>query len=351
VQFQVLEPGDSSWHKLFNFLPYNQRDVFYSSGFASLCQRTIESRNLVRCATFFKDNNSVILYPFVLRRLEDKINLPITRGLVDTVSLYGRGGVVGNASEIEINDFNYQIDNYMKLNNVVCSFDRFHPVISNEKFASPSARIFNVGGFVVVDLQPCQSNIEDNFKPSVRKDIRKAQRNGIRCFSESNCDHLSTFIDIYYQTMERNSASSFYYFTEDFFSALPEYLPGMFRYFYAEINGRIISCELVLYCGKYSHSFLGGTHKDCLTLAANPLLKYEVCKTMSVLGCKYFLLGGGVEPNDGIFNFKKAYSPNGVFNSWVGGKIWMPEIYENLKKEMIDAELSMSTNRFQYYDN
>ncbi len=351
MNFEVLEASDARWMELFNALPRAAQDVFYSPGFAQLCQETLDANNSVRCAVCSCEDGSVLLYPFVLRRVRDMVDIAAAGGLYDSISLYGRGGVVGSASNAVLATFHRELAEYMRHSQVFCSFDRLHPLICNERL-SPSASVTrNVGGFVVVDLHPTQAQIEASFKPSVRKDIRKALRNGVECFSESNCDHLGEFLDIYYQTMERNSASEFYFFPETFFANLSRYLPGNFSFFYAKCDNRIVSCELVLHCADYSHSFLGGTRRDALPLAANAILKFEIFKKMKALECRFFLLGGGQAPDDGIFQFKKSYAPQGVYPSLIGGTVWQPDIYDLLKQEMLAAGFQLAENRFQFYDN
>lgn len=350
MTFEVLEPGDRRWGELFSTLPRSARDVFYSPGFASLCQETLDVAHQVRCAAYADDKGGVLLYPFVLRQIEALVGLHTAVGLADTVSLYGRGGVVGEADCEGLATFHHGLADYMAKHQVFCSFDRLHPVIGNQRLNPPAGTLRDVGGFVVVDLRPSQEDIEANFKSSVRKDIRKAARNDVKCFIEGNCDHLAEFLDIYYQTMERNAASEFYYFPKEFFARLPELLPGMFSFFYAVAGNKIISCELVLHCTDYSHSFLGGTLSEALPLAANPMLKLEICKEMKAYGCSYFLLGGGQAPDDGVFNFKKAYAPEGVYPSLVGATVWNKPVYETLRKDMENSGLSVATNRFQFYD-
>lgn len=348
--FEILSPDAPRWAEVFGLLPTAAQDVFYSPGFAQLCQQTIDASHEVLCAAATDANGSVLLYPYVQRKLADIVDMRITNGMKDVVSLYGRGGITGRADADFLAAFHDALGQHMVGNRVLCGFDRLHPVMANERLAVPTCSIRDVGGFVVVDLRPNLDRLESSFKQSVRKDIRKAQRNGVRCFAENNCDHLDDFLDIYYQTMGRNSASEFYYFPKDFFSDLPNRLPGKFHFYYAEHAGKIVSCELVLHCGLYSHSFLGGTLKDALPLAANPLLKLEICVGMKELGVEFFLLGGGLSADDGIFNFKKAYAPNGVYPSRIGGTVWDNAAYAQLRQEMIAAGAPMAANRFQYYD-
>ena len=297
------------------------------------------------------ENGSVLLYPFVRRNVGRLLEgHTAAEGLYDTTSLYGRGGVVGKASRQELQEFHDALGQYLKDQHVFCSFDRFHPVIGNHANAPEVGKVMDVGGFVVVDLRPSIEDVQQSFKASVRKDIRKAKRNDVECFYEGGNEHLETFLDIYYGTMDRNKAGEFHYFSKSFFSDLANALSGQFKYFYAMHDGKVVSCELVLYHGDYSHSFLGGTKKEALPLAANPMLKMTILETMQALGCKYFLLGGGYEPNDGIFAFKKAYAPQGVFPSYIGGTQWRADIYERLKNDLQASGKTINAGRFQFYD-
>ncbi len=350
MQFAVLKPDNPERAALFSRLPYDQQDVFYMPSFALLCQKSLNKLDEVLCAAMVVQNE-VILYPFVKRDLARLTGVSGFDGLYDIISLYGRGGIVATrAASQHRASFHAAMAKYCQENSIVCGFDRYHPVIANDVFAASETKIMEVGGFVVVDMRPEMNTIESSFKQSVRKDLRKGERNGITCFAESNCDHLEDFLGIYYHTMERNEAQGFYYFSEEYFLILNELMQGQFHFFYAVADGKIVSCELVLHHGKYCHSFLGGTKRESLPLCANPILKRDILIFLKNIGCEYFLLGGGTQPNDGIFNFKKAYAPEGVYPNRIGGTIWDQQTYERIRAELTASGVAISANRFQFYD-
>jgi len=350
MSFAILNPDSPEWDVLFEGLPFDQQDIFYSPSFARLCNNTLNREDEVLCATLTSQEGG-LLYPFVKRSLARVSGMQDVAGRYDITSLYGRGGIVGTVDALaDTAAFHANMATYCRENGIICGFDRYHPVIGNELRAASDAKIIETGGFVVVDLRPEMDAIENAFKQSVRKDLRKAERNGVRCFAESSGDHLKAFLDIYYHTMGRNSASEFYYFNEEYFAALGKNIPGKFHFFYALVGEDIVSCELVLHHGKYCHSFLGGTKREALPLCANPMLKREIIKFFKGEGCEYFLLGGGSKPDDGIFNFKKAYAPERVLPSRVGGIIWNPQAYEQLRADISSAGIAISANRFQFYD-
>jgi hypothetical protein len=80
------------------------------------------------------------------------------------------------------------------------------------------------------------------------------------------------------------------------------------------------------------------------------MLKREIVRFLKRRGAEFFLLGGGARPDDGIFHFKKAYAPNGVLPSRIGGTIWNIELYEQLRRDLSIAGAEMQAHRFQFYD-
>lgn len=339
------------WASAFLALPISEQDIFYTPGFSALCQGTLNSEDEVLCAALI-DADQIVLYPFIKRNLARITGVGKLSDTYDITGLYGRGGIVGSTGGLQRSaEFHDAMADYCRESGIICGFDRFHPLIANHE-RTPLSRtsVRNIGGFVVIDLRPDVEKITSNYKHSVRKDLRKAVRNGIKCFSEQNTKHLGEFLSIYYATMARNEATDFYYFPESYFLSLERILPGSFTFFYAEVGGEIVSCELVLHCGMYCHSFLGGTKREALPLCPNTLLKHEMVLFLKEKGCEYFLLGGGVSPDDGIFNYKRAFAPNGVLSSYIGGTVWDVAAYNGLRDQLAADGVRFAENRFQFYD-
>jgi len=191
MAFSILTPDHAEWATLFDRLPPKQRDVFYTPSFARLCQRTLNRNDEVLCAALW-DKDTAVLYPFAKRDLGRLTALEAFAGHCDITGLYGRGGLVATGANPEtLAAFHAAMADYCRASNIVCGFDRYHPVMANEAHAAAETRVMDIGGFVVVDLRPPLEAIQESFKPSVRKDLRKAERNDIRCFSEADDAHLN----------------------------------------------------------------------------------------------------------------------------------------------------------------
>jgi hypothetical protein len=150
--------------------------------------------------------------------------------------------------------------------------------------------------------------------------------------------------------MERNNAKEYYYFGREFYECLHARAPDNVVFFYALVDGSICSCELVLFEGHYSHSFLGGTSREALEKCPNPLLKREILRFARSKGCRYFLLGGGNQKDDGIFKYKSSFCPDGIYPSRIGGTVFEPGLYSSLAQQMKEQGEPINESRFQFYD-
>lgn len=341
---RIVEPDDAAWSSHFRDLPREQQDIFYCPEYVELAARYIHRGGRPLCA-LFESGSTYLMYPF----LERAIEFAGTVDYRDITGVYGRGGVVGRyPTAAETIRFHDALRAYCRDRRIVCGFDRYHPILRNERMASSSARVFDVGGFVVVDLRPPLGEIERRFKHAVRKSIKKAERAGCEVFSEATGAHLDDFLEVYAATLDRNRAREFYYVDPEFYREIQARLEGRYRFFYTAIGGKIVSCELVLIQGLYCHSFLGGSREDFRDACPNHLLKREIIRFARSVGCLYYLLGGGPTPYDGIWDYKRGFAPDGSLPSTVGGTIFDAEAYEALRGDW--QSRGAGDERFQFYD-
>jgi len=143
--------------------------------------------------------------------------------------------------------------------------------------------------------------------------------------------------------MDRNNAKESYYFNKDFFDIINT-MKDNIVYFNVIHEEKVISTELVIYSPNNCYSYLGGTLSEYFDLRPNDFLKYEIIKWAYENKIKNFILGGGYgNDDDGIYRYKKSFAPNGVYEFYIGKKIFNQEDYNKLldirKKEIETTEL------------
>ena len=142
-----------------------------------------------------------------------------------------------------------------------------------------------------------------------------------------NNDGLDKFLHVYQSTMKRRNG---YEFSAQYFKNLCERLNNQIMFFYSVHKNSVISVELVLIGSENVYSFLGGTLADKFHLRPNDLLKYEIIRWARGIGKKRFILGGGNYENDGIFQYKIAFSPKGAVPKYEGKRILNQQYYDQL---------------------
>ena len=349
---QLLDPSNERWAAYFLSLPINQQDIFYSPDYAELCARYIHRVGRPLCAVLEYDS-SYTMYPFLQRNISSLGNLSsvIPSDYKDITGLYGRGGLVcSERNVINVSSFHIALQSYCDDNRIICGFDRYHPIMGNHDVVGHKTKVLDIGGFVVVNLSRSAREIESAFKHAVRKNIKKATRARCSVFSEVTLEHLDEFLTVYSATLDRNHAAAFYYIPEDFYRELPSRLKGKYRFFYTEIDGSIVSCELVLFHGIYCHSFLGGTLDGFGAVCPNHMMKREIIRFAQEAGYRYYLLGGGTKPYDGIWSYKNGFAPEGTMSSRIGGTIFDNDAYLSVREALLDEGIPMDAERVQFYD-
>lgn len=263
----------------------------------------------------------------------------------DISSPYGYGGFLVEGSDYDAINSTY--DNYCSDQGIICEFVRFHLFSDYHIFynGEVEARTHNVIRSLDIPLETMMMD----FEHKVRKNIKHAESAGLEIKIDPQGEYLENFLDIYTMTMDRNNASSKYYFNNDFFEKLL-HMRNNVIFFHIEFEGKIISTELILYAGENCYSFLGGTDSNYYNLRPNDLLKFGIIKWAKNNGLKHYILGGGYGDDDGIFRYKKSFAPNGIYNFYIGKKVYDFNKYDILTKlRKKHDEISLKNDFFPIY--
>jgi lipid II:glycine glycyltransferase (peptidoglycan interpeptide bridge formation enzyme) len=144
-----------------------------------------------------------------------------------------------------------------------------------------------------------------------RSSINKARRNGVTIEARKIDDEsLSEFETLYNETMERNQADPlWWHFPSSYFKNYVNCLgEEKILLFNAQYKGEIIASYLILHEFQTAYYHFGGSRELDFNLRANNLLIYEIALWAKKRGYRWFHLGGGIQPDDGVFRFKSGFS-------------------------------------------
>lgn len=251
---------------------------------------------------------------------------------------YGYGGFVVEGEDTD--ELNKEYNRYCRENKIISEFVRFD--LFNDFVKKYDGYIETRTHNVIRSLDMDPAAIIMDFKHKVRSNLRRAAENNLTVEIDYSGNKINDFLAVYYNTMKRNEADNFYYFPKEFFKSI-NLMKNNVAYFYVVYENRIISVELVLYDDNNCYSYLGGTDCEYFNLRPNEFLKYEIIKWAYKKGLKNYVLGGGYGEDDRLFSYKKSFAPNGIVDFYIGQKIFISSLYQEIlcirKKEQFDVNI------------
>jgi len=282
--------------------------------------RALATPDLTPMAVLFEHpTGATIFYAFYLRSLNNLEFIGQTIcPLFHIVSPYGYGGPIyqGQAKYYEeiSAEFESAFNAVLQERGVISEFvreDIFQERLAIRLYGRHVQQQLNA----VVRLDRAPEEHWRNYKHKVRKNVKKAISSGLKVVFDSNGEYLDEFLKVYYNTMERTGAGRSFFFAKECFELLGLTLgaSGGLTYVHVFEGERMISTELLLLSPDTIYSFLGGTLASEFDKRPNDLLKHETILWGRRQGLKYYVLGGGVSPGDGIFAYKEAFDPGSVY--------------------------------------
>jgi hypothetical protein len=327
---EIARAGEDLWDRAWERLPEDQRDVFARSGYY-LALQAPGGPAAPECA-LFRDRSGLIMYPYFRCPLSSFPWLDAPQGTYDLISAYGYGGVFGDTREPELlTGFLEAFGTHCRDTGVVAELMRVNPLLGMSDLLEGFYTVQEANRQVVVDLRRTDDQIWRSYRHNNRKNVNKALRSGVAVVRENIWgERFDDFLRIYGDTMRRRSAREAFLFDDGFYRKLDAGLPGKTHVFYSLLGGETVSAELVLCSETAVYSFLGGTREDRFEFRPNNLLKHEIIRWGRDAGYSRFLLGGGPGGDDGIFEYKRSFAPEGVVDFRLAFRVHRPDLYRSL---------------------
>lgn len=274
----------------------------YVQLFAQPCDRVV-------CVVGEEPAGAVLL-PLILRPLGKERWAGPGERRWDATSPYGYGGPFARGTRSPFDaPFWRAYAQWCAAEGIVSTFVRLS--LFPDQLAFTPEPVEGRGENVVIALEPGPEELWHGYDRKVRKWVRVAEDAGLEVELDYDGRRLDEFYAVYTHTMQRNGAAEWYCFSRSFFQALVDKLRGFYVFFHALHRGRVVSSDLVLLSKEHAYAFLAGTLADAFPLGPNYLLKHRALQWAAAAGKKAFVLGGGLKPNDGLMQFKRAFGPRG----------------------------------------
>lgn len=317
-------------------------DIYYQRAYSALYEQDCEYFEYT-----YQEDEHYVRFIALKRRIHFVAGVHIQDELYDLETPYGYGGPLSNSNEPAFLQRAFDAyRTYCQQQNIVCEFIRFHPF----NLLSENSALFDMHfaerQVVIVDLEQCSEERRQYYSKTTRNIVKKAAKN-LTVHSENV--PISEFVSMYYDTMQKNIASDFFYFKEPYFEALKQ-IKGVSllsikkEQQYASIGFFMCSNEL-------AHYHLSANNQELAKDNGNYLLLDAAFEHAKSQGCRYMMLGGGrtSSPEDSLFKFKSKFSPlNKAF--YIAGLDFLPEIRNQLNQLWLAQNPQLNAPKlFQLY--
>ncbi|UJF15395.1 GNAT family N-acetyltransferase [Jeotgalibaca sp. MA1X17-3] len=325
-----------------NKLNYN--DVYFTHKYAQLYEEVEKGETQT---IYFENELGKVEYTFLKREVPYKID---GKQYYDITTAYGYGGpCIQDCTDPEglLKEFNAAFTKYCLEQDIISEFIRFHLFENEEVRTNFDGQVKLMGPHVARNLKQTMTK---NMDKDILSSVRKAKRNEITFTIDTSGKHLDEFLFIYYETMKRNEATSFYYFDRAFFEKLHHHLEGEIVYIHGYMNDEIVGSLSVIYSDTYGYGFLGGVLKEYLRYGTSAFLQYQLMEWLKEKGVEYFIIGGGYRDKDSLYNYKRKFDLQGSYPFYTGNKVHNQKIYQlqnQLRKE--EGEFDPETTFFPLY--
>ena len=314
----------ATWSDFHSMLPGRNQDVYFTPEYYSLYQNYGDGE--ARCFIFEKDGERA-LYPFLINPITT-LGYQLDKEYYDIQGAYGYNGIVSSTEDVGfIAAFWEAFDEYCQDNDIVAEFSRFHPLINNQRLASPKMKTFFSRHTVALDLSDDDIWMHQ-ISSKNRNMIRKAEKEGVTIIES---DDYETFRKLYNGTMSDLQADDFYFFPQAYYDEFKLKFKEKGMLCFAMYNGKVIAGSMFMFSEDYAHYHLSARDREYSRYGANNLILWYAIQKAMERGCKWFHFGGGTtgEESDSLLKFKKEFSKTET-EFWIGKRVHNEKVYNDI---------------------
>lgn len=326
--YKILNLADIvEWQAALEKLSPENKDVYFTPEYYSLYQNYGDGE--ARCFVFEQDGE-VVLYPFLINPITS-LGYKLDKEYYDIQGAYGYNGIITSSEDAEfIAAFWEAFDAYCQGNDIVAEFTRFHPVLNNQRTASPKMKTFFSRHTVALDLKDDDIWMHQ-ISSKNRNMIRKAEKEGVTIVES---DDYETFRRLYDGTMTDLHAEDFYFFPKSYYDEYKQTFKGESMLCLAMLDGKAIAGSMFFFSDDYAHYHLSARDREYSRYAANNLILWYAIQRAKERGCKWFHFGGGTTGNDddSLLKFKKEFSKIHC-EFWIGKRVHNQAVYDQIVEQ------------------
>lgn len=278
----------------------------------------------------YEEKKNIFFYPFN----KSKINLDFLRGknYFDINSTYGFVGPISNTKDKNfISNAWSEFDIWTKDQNIIVEFTRFNPLKNNHDICH-NKTLLEFNRYVAIsDFREGETKFNLSILSKTKNMIKKAKKNNFKTLKLNFKLFKSEFKNIYYKTMKRNKANSFFKYNSEYFDKIAKFKETEF--YGIQHNNKLVAGGIFFNFNSIASYHLGACLNEYLRFGLSNLYLFDASIDLIKKGVKFMNLGGGrtTDPNDSLLKFKRDNSTE-LKKFFIGKRIINNEVYELILK-------------------
>jgi hypothetical protein len=302
----VFSPAQSEWMNALTELPH---DIYHRPEYHSLSGLGHEGSP--HLFVYREGGASIFVWPYLLRPI------PGT-DLNDVSSVYGYAGPLCQGDAEFVQRAWRALGAGWREQRVVAAFTRFHPLLGNAGLMANLAQVDAAaaeglvpsGSTVSIDLTLPSGEQIKRYQKVLRQEVRKSRELGFVTVEDRDWEHVSSFVRVYRQTMERRTSRAEYLVDEAWVDRFRTALGSYARLFTVHWQGKVAAALLAIEYPPYLHAHLTGIDGEFAAHSPLKILLDDIREWGTLRGLHSFHLGGGLGgKEDSLFQFKRRFSP------------------------------------------
>ena len=312
-----------------------------------------------RAASVMEGGESVLLEAFDGAWQVPLIVRTFVDGAKDAVSPYGYSGVYSSPSlsSSQVHEAWSATVNCLRELGVISVLLRHSPLVPQAPHLSEERSITSGHPTIALELTDSES-VWNGMEGRCRTSIRKALKNGytadVRQATGRDIALGGDFRRLYEGTMQRTLAAPLYFLGDDYYMELLDGLGSSLLV--AEVRNRVgvvVSATLLMRHAPRLHYHLSGSSMDDASMGTNNLMLWAAAQFGIAQGLRQFHLGGGVDPRDDLFKFKRSFGgyelEYGVSGLIIDHDLYRNHVQNRAKECDVTTETLLASHYFPAY--
>ncbi|MGM0216051.1 GNAT family N-acetyltransferase [Enterococcus sp. AZ109] len=276
----------------------------------------------------FENEKGRLAYPFCVKKLSQHHEYRDYDGEVNYLdTIYGHVGPLYEGAEKQAlwESFQSEFRQYCEMAKIALIQERFHPVYQNQIKLFPESHVYEKRKLVVCSTVDYETLYQITYKKN-RRYLRKMEAEGLR-FVKVGIEEIDGFLELYYDTMDRNTAEEIFYFEKEFFEKLSDELGDLFTLFFCYKDEKVINATICLHSPTSGIGFVMGNDRNYRQYNLGYISAANFLDHFNKIGMPYLITGGGETTaiDDSMLKTKLRYTQEEPAPFFVGETWLIPQ--------------------------